>query len=589
VRSFARVLSVAASLVCPAIAAAQVAAPPGPPAEAAPGTRAFDYSGYEEATLAGAFAQLGLERDPSPEGKIVEEIQTVRLEVIEERDPAPRLLNVFHVVTRAGVVEREVLLRPGSAYRQTLADETRRNLAGLPQLSVVLVAAARGSEPGTVRVVVVTKDVWSLRLNWNISLTSSGLESLDMHPSETNFLGTHQTVGLLLRWLPLSYSLGASYAVPRVLGSHVATTLDAGLIFARSGGREGSFADATVTSPLWSSTTEWAWGASASWLEEVSRLYTGTSLANFTFQGATVPYEYNTQVAAAGVFVTRSFGWAVKQDVSVGVDASHSRYTLPDEAGRDPAAVNAFQTTRVPTSEDRVAPFAQYRLYTSDFLRVLDLDTLALQEDYRLGPQARFRFYAVPRALGSSLGLLGFLAGGSYAVALRDGLASVSVDSTTEVATDTGAISQGTVSAALRLASPRMPLGRIVVDAVVVNRYEDQLNVLSSVGGDARLRGFPSQYRVGPRMLSANVEYRSRPWQILDSLQLGGVVFYDAGDAFDSWHDLQILQSAGLGARALFPQLDRIVFRLDVGFPLTRPLPPGVSPMSFVVTFGQAF
>jgi hypothetical protein len=77
--------------------------------------------------------------------------------------------------------------------------------------------------------------------------------------------------------------------------------------------------------------------------------------------------------------------------------------------------------------------------------------------------------------------------------------------------------------------------------------------------------------------------------QIL-SCQLGGAVFYDVGDAMNGLGSLDPKQSAGLGFRALFPQLDRVVFRGDLGFPLQKGgLPPGVQAASFFVSFLQAF
>jgi hypothetical protein len=47
----------------------------------------------------------------------------------------------------------------------------------------------------------------------------------------------------------------------------------------------------------------------------------------------------------------------------------------------------------------------------------------------------------------------------------------------------------------------------------------------------------------------------------------------------------------GFGLRALLPQLDRLVFRADIGFPVERPLDHGapIPPLGFLVTFGQAF
>jgi hypothetical protein len=74
---------------------------------------------------------------------------------------------------------------------------------------------------------------------------------------------------------------------------------------------------------------------------------------------------------------------------------------------------------------------------------------------------------------------------------------------------------------------------------------------------------------------------------------LGGVLFYDVANAFSSFDNFQVYQSVGFGFRALFPQLDRIVFRGDLGFPIERPIDPStgapIAPYSFLLSFGQAF
>lgn len=583
-------------LLLPRIAAAQPALAP-PPDGGEPETRRFRYSPYEQATIDGALRTLGLQLDDRPEGKTVEAVQFVRLEVIEERDPAPRFLNYFHVITRPEVIDREVLLRPGAPYQQTLADETQRNLAAVPQLSLVLVVAARATRPDRVQLVVITKDVWSLRLSWDVALASSGLEGLTLEPSETNFLGTQQTVGLLFTWLPRSYSLGALYSSPHFFASHVVATVDLGLIMnSTTGSREGSFADLVIGRPLWSSRTEWAWKAGVSWRKEITRRYSDGQLARFALDpltdctrspGLCVPDAFRTEVLKASASLTRSFGWALKRDFTLGFQAQRLRYGLPDLTGYDPATVDAYDRARVPVSDDRVGPYVQMQIYSTNFLRVLDLETLALQEDVRLGPEAYLRLYPMLRALGSSRDFAGLSGGVSYTLGLGDGLARAGLESIAELAS--GRVRDGSVKATLRLASPRWTLGRLVLDGLLLDRYANFLNHQSQLGGDTRLRGYPSAYWVGPNALSVNLEWRSRPWEILESLQLGGVLFYDAGDAFGDWKSIHLSQSAGLGARFLFPQLDRLAFRIDVGFPLARPLPSGVSPLALFATFGQAF
>jgi hypothetical protein len=569
-----------------------------PPPGLAPETRKFRLSAYEQESLDGALAALRLALASDPEGKVVEAIHVVRLEVIEERDPAPRFLNVFHVLTRSYVVDREVLLRPGDVYRQALADETRRNLARLQQLSVVLVAPAQGSAPDRVQIVVVTKDVWSIRLNWDIGFSNGGLESLTLDPTETNLLGTHQSLGVRFNWLPHSYALGAHYAVPRLLGSRVATLAEAGLIFNRSGTREGSFGTLQAVYPLWSSLTPWSWAVGASWLDEVTRLYSNGQLASFRLDPQTscgrpsvlcVPFAFRSNRAAATGSFTRSFGWSQKHDVSVGFQALRYHFEAPDLSGFDPATAQAFLATRLPVSDDRVGPLMQYSTASTSYLRVLDLETLALQEDHRMGPQAYLRVYPVLRSLGSSRNFVGTSAGAAFTVPVYDGLVRTGLESIAELETGSGQVKDGSLQATLRLAPPRLVVGRVIVDGVLLYRYRNYLHRTVALGGDSRLRGFPSAYLVGSNALAVNAEYRSRPLQLLRSVQIAGALFYDAGDAFDSWEKLHLWQAAGLGVRILFPQLDRAVFRVDVGFPLARPLPSGVSPAGVYLSFGQAF
>jgi hypothetical protein len=65
------------------------------------------------------------------------------------------------------------------------------------------------------------------------------------------------------------------------------------------------------------------------------------------------------------------------------------------------------------------------------------------------------------------------------------------------------------------------------------------------------------------------------------------VAFYDAGGTADRLSELQLRHSAGAGLRFMAPEFDRVVLRLDWGFPLS----PGYStlPGALFFTFAQAF
>ena len=69
-----------------------------------------------------------------------------------------------------------------------------------------------------------------------------------------------------------------------------------------------------------------------------------------------------------------------------------------------------------------------------------------------------------------------------------------------------------------------------------------------------------------------------------------GAAFYDAGVAWDRGEAFDVHHSVGVGIRTLFPQLDRVVFRMDAGFPLADGrLPNGVARASFFLAVEQAF
>jgi hypothetical protein len=59
------------------------------------------------------------------------------------------------------------------------------------------------------------------------------------------------------------------------------------------------------------------------------------------------------------------------------------------------------------------------------------------------------------------------------------------------------------------------------------------------------------------------------------------------GDAFERFGALDLKHGVGAGIRFLAPQLDRDVFRLDVGVPVPFDTPGGET--TIIATFNQAF
>ena len=249
--------------------------------------------------------------------------------------------------------------------------------------------------------------------------------------------------------------------------------------------------------------------------------------------------------------------------------------------------MDEYRHRRVPTSDTRLGPYVKVRAYSSSFVRLLDVQTLALQEDYQTGHDLFAIVYPSSASAGSDRTMLGVMTGAQYTIPLADGFVRGLAQHTAEF-TPHG-IDDALLDTSLFIVTPRVMGARLVERARLYYRYRNYLNQSVYLGGDGALRGYPSNYDVGSSFVMNNVELRTGALSLL-SCQVGAAAFYDLGDAFYDVDELHIKQSAGIGLRALFPQLDKVVFRADLSFPVaSHGLPPGVAPASFFVSFRQAF
>jgi outer membrane protein assembly factor BamA len=586
-----------------------------------PTSQTGEYSRYEKEAIKSALADGHLEIDPSPEGKTIGKIHAVRLEVLEPRDPGPELLrpvpivsplariitkerlNWLHVLSKAWIIRREFLLKEGDPYQQVIIDETARNIRSrMPvQVSLVIILPVKSPEPGKVDLLVITKDIWSLRLSFDVVGTSGGLEKFTLVPQETNFLGLHHTVRTSYQYQPETHTLGVGYSIPRFGYSWIGAGASASVtVNRRSGKPEGSSMGISAGQGLYSTRTDWAWDVDASYSVGVARRYSNAHVTLFDSRRTPdeverIPFQYKSRSFGASASLTRSFGWALKNNFSLSFNASTADYsTFQEDLARvNPIAAQDFERRVLPTSESRVYPSFTWSTFQTNFLRTLDINTLALQEDYRLGHNISASIYPVARALGSSRDLIGVSAKAGYAVAMGDGLAGASV--TTFAENQNGLITDGAIGASFGAVTPRMfGFGRIAMNTSFNNRYKNYLNSRTFIGGEDRLRGYPTSFFFGKDTIFFNIEYRSRAIEILKA-QIGGVLFFDAGDAAYGFDMLRAKQSVGFGFRTLFPQINRLVLRVDFAFPMQRgPFPETgsnqlVPPFGFFFAFDQAF
>jgi hypothetical protein len=247
------------------------------------------------------------------------------------------------------------------------------------------------------------------------------------------------------------------------------------------------------------------------------------------------------------------------------------------------AATNYYQSL-IPIGDKRISPFFQISAFENNFHRDINSETLGLQEDFAMGHGALLKVYPALESLGSSRNMLGLSALLSYALPIGTGFAKLELAHAAELSTSEQTDAQLSVS--FRFTSPRVALGRFVYDTVFIDHYLNYRNTNLGIGGTTRLRGYQSTVAVGSSYVASNLEFRTRPVEIF-SAQLAAVAFYDVGDAFDTFSQLELKHGVGGGIRFLAPQLDRDVFRVDIGFPIPFDTPGGET--SVIATFEQAF
>jgi hypothetical protein len=570
--------------------------------------RALENSELEERCVTRALGPKP-DRDGAPEGKRIESVEIVRQKVFDDDDPVPDFVNIFHAQTREPMIRQELLFKPGDAYDADLVQETIRNLQALPQFGVVVIVPLKGKAPGSVRLIVIVRDVWSLRLGYQLQGTiasglnvpiagggaflpslpvraSGNINYLFVNPSETNFLGTRTQLGGIFTLQPDRYSAGGLVIHPRIMGSKVD-----GLALARvfvnrdSGESEGSAGVISVYRDLIALSDKWSFLMGSAWDIEQTRVYSGTVL-QVSDQG--IPLVYHTSIVRGGAQLTRSFGHALKFMLTGGIEMNRREF----EAERDPETTQrdfaAFVHDELPVSDTRISPFAQLEHKTTRFLATRDVETLSLQESFSLGEQAALRVYPALRDAGSSRNLLGTVAWLGYTWPVASGLVRLIGNSSIEQADQ--ARHQASAQGALRFVSPRFGFVRTVVDSALVATYQNYLNRKLVLGGDSRPRGYQAAAFRGASGFATSFELRTTAVNIL-SARVGAVAFYDVGGTGEYVSSIKLRQSVGAGVRILFPQVNRQCFRLDWGAPLTRGpgLPLGPFPGGFFFTFGQAF
>ena len=588
------------------------------------------FSSLERGSIERALAARGYQIDPQPWGKVIARVDVYNEDVFAEKNWL-QFLNVFHYTTRESAIRNELTIGKGDVWDPERIDESARKLHDPLYSSVVALLPVKSTEPGKVDLLVVTRDVWSLRLNSNYTFQQGSLTYLGLILSENNFLGLRDLVGLGVIMDQATFSVGPTFIDKNLLGKHLQFqfrvddifTRQAPLVFSPAsatfvpvagdphglgdgGGfhSEGHDASVSLFRPLWSLASKWGGGASFAESYAVVRSFTGAPPAPnvpgnpnalYLDPNTGLPYEYRLHSWNVNPYVVRQWGAGWKQQLTLGYVVSDVRPSLLPSFSGTPAQAAQFAADVFPRSELVSQPYVDYTVFTPRYKTVRNVGTYALAEDLQLGPSLDVSWGQGLRALGGDYTFEHVALGVGWTFPwCHDGFVhpSASISMRFQDPAPHGWHSvDNTAHAELRAATPTLGRFRVLGQVSVDTLWHDTQNQFYTIGSDTGLRGYGlNQFRVqaGGRRIAGELEVRTLPFSLW-VFRVGGVAFYEAGDVAASLHELTLYQDVGFGLRALIPQTSRELFRFDLAFPLVGAPGTPVGSPHFIAGYGSYF
>lgn len=513
--------------------------------------------------------EASLSSNAPPESTFVE---LHRDPVFIEEERFPTWPNALHTRTHRKVLLRELRQEVGEPLAREKLAESERNLRGLGIFALVqVVAVERCDIANRAGVFIYTRDLWSLRLETDFRITGSVVDRLLLNLVERNLAGRRQSLAGTFLLEADAHESRISYATPRSLAHDLAIASAASVIARRGGGIEGGALSASLGRPFYHLRQRWAWTALVAVRREVARNLTAGQVRLFdapdTTETEALPEAWQDDSYALRSGAGYRWHHRGLWQLDFGAELRGRRIRDRLDPSTAEAARSAFADTVLPAERRELGPYAALLWLTPDFHIFRNLDTYGQSEVVRAGPSLEVGIRsAIAQPLSLERAALPYLVA-DYDLAGRDWLLQQRFSASVRIDPD-GFVNQ-TLGGRVRVAAPYLGWIRPVAELSVRHRNRDENNTLTTLGGDAGLRGYASQAlgALGASRAQGGVELRSQPL-VWDYLHLGFVAFYDAGALFGASLDHTAWgHSAGLGLRVLFPQANRLPFAFEGGQP----------------------
>ena len=488
--------------------------------------------------------------------------------------------NRVHIRTRKGLVESELLFRPGDCFDQLLLDESERSLRSLPFLAEADIRHAPASD-GEVEVFVTTRDDWTLKLDVRPEL-DQGLRFAYIGGAEENFLGTGTLLGVYVRDQVEQRDAGVHLRNPRL----ARTRFDGAISGGRT--RTGTFLTESLLYPFVGEIGRWAFVESYSVREDIFPYAIPEA-------GASTYVSLPMQTRRAEVTVGRRFGAPGNLTVlAAGVSWEGLRFDgFPDGVevvpGLDYSAREAADGAMIEAvaGQATLRRIPRFHVVLGKrnirFTTRRRLDAVRAEQDVRVGTQAlvaagttlggpEIGAAGADREMRGSLSLFGGSAGDRWVFNSELNLEGGWLPGA-DPATPSFRDVLGEFDAYLYW-QPGTGSGHTVVLGMSgAGGWDNTRPFQLTLGGPLGVRGYGRLDFPAARRLVVNLEDRitlDAPFS--DVFDVGLAVFVDVGAGWKGdapfSTDSGLRAAAGAGLRFAFPDGNRQVVRLDLAVPL---------------------
>ncbi len=516
-----------------------------------------------------------------PPGSVIAEVHVAPRNIFDPRQDGEnrrifRLANLLHRTTRAKVIERQLLFRPGDVFSPELVEESARLLRTNDYLYDVEMKPALRPD-GKVDVEVVTRDVWTLAGGLSFG-RAGGVNTTSFSAEDTNLLGTGKDLTVARIGSVDRVSNLVRFRDPNLAGSRLQ------LLASYAKNTDGDRQRFELERPFYSLDSRWAVGLRLFRDDRLEQLYTGGKVAT-GFRHVNADAEVYAGLSPGLVNGTANrweLGFTWSRD-----DFTTSPLFIPGPVFIFKSLLSTTQRLLAPPADRALAyPWVRFESIQDGYVVEKDLDRIQRSEDLNLGRHWNLLAgYSTPAFGGlGNRWILQEAAEEGWRTGTRQLLLAQLGVSTRWYRNDAeNLVAGGRVRWFARDFGDNLFYASLGADLAHRLDTEDQL----LLGGDSGLRGYPLRYEAGDRRVLFTAEQRFfSDRELFHLIHPGAAVFFDAGRAwfidapidkfqrFVQRTDGKVLRDVGLGLRLGSSRSSRgAVVHVDVAFPSTAAAP----------------